>query len=74
MCNSRAHAGSAFNCVCSCLASRQRHAFAADVGARCRPGKNLFWLSLIFKELYAGTIRMLRSTACGECVSAPTEI
>ena len=26
------------------------------------------------KETYAGTMRMLRSTAWGECVSAPTEM
>lgn len=31
-------------------------------------------LVLTFSTLYAGTIRMLRSTACGECVSAPTEM
>jgi hypothetical protein len=25
-------------------------------------------------KTYAGTIRMLKSTACGECVSAPIEM
>jgi len=38
--------------------------------------QNLTWKGpiLLSSKLYAGTMRMLKSTACGECVSAPTEM